>query len=166
MTPDAISPERVSTASSAEVMIVSTLATYSAARVKPRSGSRRPSPSAAMLRLTTKRATAKRRINASEHPMLARRMRRRRASSSVKWAIVNTPSIRSSRPLIVAHDVEEKLLERTPPAVQAVHADSLVHERFHNQRQRLFAADTQPHESVSVTCARSKAGKSVDDRRT
>src|SRR2546425_10144894 len=100
-------------------------------RVKSRSTKWTPIPNSAM--------------NRSPHTNAASRMRRRAASWSVRWAMVRSPRITSSRTLVAAHDLEERLLERGAGRTHAVERDAAADEVAREARERLLVVDREPH---------------------
>src|SRR6185312_9831341 len=79
---------------------------------------------------------------------LASVMRMRRASVQVRCMIVSRPCKASSRPLAVAHDFHEPLLERAAPEAQLVDAQAASDEPRGELRDRALIADSHAQKLV------------------
>src|SRR3970040_368046 len=75
-------------------------------------------------------------------------MRRRRVSSQVNRAISSVPRMSSTGPLIVAHDLDEPLLERLSAAAKLVDGDAAADEPARELREHALGIGVHAHERV------------------
>src|SRR5688500_14491892 len=74
-------------------------------------------------------------------------MRRRRASSQVRCAMVRMPFTSLPWPLVASHDVDEIVLERTAATADAMDVDPLRHQPAGDLRHQALGVGAQVHDA-------------------
>src|SRR5262249_22555017 len=84
---------------------------------------------------------------------------RRRASRNVRCAIARILRMWSARPLVLAHDFDEPLLERLAPALELVNRNAAAHEPARDLRHRALVLNAHVHDAVA------RLGRAAAERR-